>query len=109
MDGEVFVLSDMTIETHDLPTGRVIGFNGVTEWALDSVEQDQALWLPAEDQLRSLLGGLFRRLEAHDASFTVTVALPGGERTHRAPLAEQAYGEALLAVLESVTGPTAAK
>ena len=36
MDEEVFVLWDMTVEVHEFPSGRVIGFNGVTEWALDA-------------------------------------------------------------------------
>ena len=52
MDEEVFVLSTMTIEVHDLPGRTVIGFNGTTEWALDDVDKDAALWLPREDQLR---------------------------------------------------------
>ncbi len=62
LDDEVFVLSNMTIEVHTLPEGRVIGFNGTTEWALDDVEIDEAIWLPREDQLRELLGGTFRQL-----------------------------------------------
>ena len=37
-------------------TGDVIGFNGTTEWALDSIELDHVLWLPREDQLRELMG-----------------------------------------------------
>jgi hypothetical protein len=57
MDDEVFVLSDMTIEVHRYPGGPVIGFNGTTEWALDSVDQQDALWMPLEHQLRELLGG----------------------------------------------------
>jgi hypothetical protein len=60
--GEVFTISEMTIEAHDYPTGTVLGFNGTTEWALDSVTQDDAVWLPREDQLRDLLGGTFRSL-----------------------------------------------
>jgi hypothetical protein len=107
MDDEVFVLSNMTVEVHEFPTGRVIGFNGVTEWALDSVEQDEAVWLPAEDQLRARLGGLFTRLEAHPgAAFTVTVTLPEGVFTHREQDAAEAYGQALLGVLHAVTSPT---
>ena len=47
IDDEAFVLSDMTVEVHDLPTGRIIGFNGTTEWALDSLELDEVVWLPA--------------------------------------------------------------
>jgi hypothetical protein len=103
MDDEVFVLSDMTVEVHEFPTGKVIGFNGVTEWALDSIEQDEAVWLPAEDQLRARLGGLFTRLEADGGRFAVTVTLPDGPHGHRAGDAAEAYGQALLAVLHAVT------
>ena len=56
MDDEVFVLSDLTIDVHELPQGVVLGFNGTVEWALDSVEQRHALWLPSETQLRNELG-----------------------------------------------------
>jgi hypothetical protein len=106
MDEDVFVLSDMTVEVHEFPSGRVIGFNGVTEWALDSVQVEEALWLPAEHQLRDLLGGLFLRLEAVSGGYTVTVRLPGGgEQVHRAAGADQAYAEALLSVLRTVTAP----
>ena len=63
MDCDVFALSDMTIEVHDLPHGRVIGFNGTTEWALDSIEKDNTVWLPRESQLRELLAGAFRGLD----------------------------------------------
>jgi hypothetical protein len=99
MDDEVFVLSDMTVEVHEFPTGRQIGFNGVTEWALDSVEQDQALWLPTEGQLRELLGGLFRALRRREDHWTVTYALAGQERQVTGDHAEEAYGLALLDVL----------
>ena len=110
MDDEVFVLSDMTVEVHQFPTGQVIGFNGVTEWALDSVEADEALWLPAEDQLRALLGGLFGRLEAApDGGWRVVTRMPdGAERTWTAATAQDAYGQALLHVLRVVTAPAAA-
>ncbi|HVN13717.1 MAG TPA: pilus assembly protein CpaE [Kineosporiaceae bacterium] len=104
MDEDVFVLSDMTVEVHRFPTGSVIGFNGVTEWALDSIDQHEAVWMPAEHQLRELLGGLFVRLESGDDGFAVTLELPSGRSRHRASTAEDAYGQALLAVLREVTG-----
>ncbi|WP_369053001.1 MULTISPECIES: pilus assembly protein CpaE [Kineococcus] len=66
MDEDVFTLSDMTVEVHDHPTGSFIGFNGTTEWALDSVDQPDACWLPAEHQLREQLGDRFTRLERRD-------------------------------------------
>lgn len=102
MDEDVFVLADMTVEVHDFPQGRVIGFNGVTEWALDSIEQDQALWLPSEGQLRELLGGLFSRLERAAGSWTVTYVMGGVQRAVSAGLVEEAYGLALLDVLTEV-------
>jgi len=106
MDDEVFVLSDMTVEVHQFPTGQVIGFNGVTEWALDSVEVDEALWLPLEHQLRDLLGGMFVRLEADRAGWSVTTRLPDGSTdTHTAAHPDLAYAGALLAVLRTVTAP----
>ena len=99
MDDEVFVLSDMTVEVHDLPKGRVIGFNGVTEWALDSIRVSDALWLPREDQLRARLGARFRRLEPCDGGWAVVADAGGQERAWTADDAEDAYALALLAVL----------
>ena len=58
-EGDVFTVSDMTIEAHAYPSGTVLGFNGTTEWALDSVAIDDALWLPREDQLRDAIAGRF--------------------------------------------------
>ncbi|HYY10964.1 MAG TPA: pilus assembly protein CpaE, partial [Kineosporiaceae bacterium] len=107
MDEEVFVLSDMTVEVHDFPSGKVIGFNGVTEWALDSVEQSEAVWLPAEHQLRDLLGGMFASLVSASEGFAVTVRLPSGDETFTADRADDAYATALLAVLRDVASPTA--
>jgi hypothetical protein len=96
MDDDVFVLSDMTIEVHDFATGPVIGFNGTTEWALDSLDQQSALWLPTEGQLRTLLGATLRRLERTEASYVVTVGAADGEAAAEAPTAPNAYARALL-------------
>ena len=100
MDADVFVLSDMTIEVHDLPEGRVIGFNGTTEWALDSVEHEQALWLPRESQLRELLGRTFRALESAGATWRVRIEVNGTPHAAEHGDAEQAYGLALLYLLQ---------
>jgi hypothetical protein len=97
MDDEVFVLSDMTIEVHRYPGGPVIGFNGTTEWALDSVDQQDALWIPAEHQLRELLGAAFVRLEKFDGAHRVVFSLGGIEKMVVEPSVEDAYGLALLA------------
>jgi hypothetical protein len=101
MDDEVFVLSTMTIEVHDLPGRTVIGFNGTTEWALDDVDKDAAIWLPREDQLRELLGDAFRRLERAGDRWRVVVTIWDElvERTADEP--EVAYAEALLHLLSA--------
>jgi hypothetical protein len=95
VDADVFILSDMTVEAHEFDTGTVLGFNGTTEWALDSVALEDALWLPREDQLRALLGGTFLSLRA---GFTVTTDLGEFSGTDAA----DAYARALLAILDSL-------
>jgi hypothetical protein len=96
MDDEVFVLSDMTIEVHTFPTGPVIGFNGTTEWALDSLEQQDALWLPAEHQLRAILGEAFARLDRIDERHRVVFTVDGTEEAVEAIDPSDAYAAAIL-------------
>ena len=110
MTGDVFTISDMMIEAHEFSTGTVLGFNGTTEWALDSVAQEDALWLPREDQLRELLGGTFRSLSVTDDGFAVDALLPGAVdvETFVAASAADAYGLAVLQLVEMALGtPTA--
>ncbi len=99
MDDEVFVLSTMTIEVHDLPGRTVIGFNGTTEWALDDVEKDATIWLPREDQLRELLGDAFHRLERAGDRYRVVVTLWGEVVEFVGSEPDTAYAEALLHLL----------
>jgi len=96
---DTFILSDMTVEAHQYDTGTVLGFNGTTEWALDSVELEAALWLPREHQLRELLGPSFVSLER---GFTVTAVVDGVPQRFESEDAEHAYARALLAVLDGV-------
>jgi hypothetical protein len=90
---DVFVVADMTIEVEDLATGRLVRFNGTTEWALDSIPADDVLWLPWEHQLRSLLGDRFLSLSRVGDGVAVTLA--DGSRIVD-PDAETAYALALL-------------
>ncbi|GAA1997755.1 pilus assembly protein CpaE [Nakamurella flavida] len=103
-DGDVFTISDMVVEAHHRPEGTVLGFNGTTEWALDSAEASEALWLPREDQLRGLLAGTFRQLTRDGDAWVVTAVLPGGDGPEHFAAAEaaDAYGSALLALLAVV-------
>ena len=99
MDEEVFVISNMVVEVQDVPTGQIIGFNGTTEWALDSLDHGQVVWMPREGQLRELLNHRFRRLETVTGGFAVVIDLDG-ERREVDGDAESAYARALLAVLQ---------
>ncbi|HEY0166569.1 MAG TPA: hypothetical protein VGB75_05950 [Jatrophihabitans sp.] len=99
MDEEVFVLSDMTVEVHQLEHGQVIGFNGTTEWALDSVEDRDAVWLPRETQLRELLAGTFRSLDRADGDWRVRLEVNSAPVQVRHADPEQAYALALLQLI----------
>lgn len=94
---DVFILSHMVIEPRTYETGTVLHFNGTTEWALDSVAKEDALWLPREDQLRELLGGTFVRMEHVGPEFSVqTTAAEGEVESFTAADVEDAYAQALL-------------
>jgi hypothetical protein len=104
VDAEVFILSDMTVEAHEFSTGTVLGFNGTTEWALDSVSIEDALWLPGETQLRELLRNAFSGLAVTGAGFEVAAIIDGVERVFDAESAEDAYGRAVLALIDASVG-----
>ncbi len=101
MDADIFVLSDMTVEVIHFPGGPVIGFNGTTEWALDSVDQREALWLPAEHQLRELLGDAFVGLTREGAGYRVLLNGSGTVTSYDGNEPAEAYGRALLDLLRS--------
>jgi hypothetical protein len=99
MDEEIFVLSEMTVEVHQLEHGQVIGFNGTTEWALDSVEDRDAVWLPRETQLRELLAGTFRSLHRTQSGWQVQLEINGAATQAQDEDAEEAYAQALLQLI----------
>lgn len=107
-DGETFTLSDMTIEAHEFDSGTILGFNGTTEWALDSVALDNALWLPREDQLRGLLGGTFLSLRADAGGFVVETERDGVGSRFEAETAESAYALAVRALIAQATADATA-
>ena len=111
-EADIFTVSDMTIEPRTYPTGQILAFNGTTEWALDSVALEDALWLPREDQLRELLRGTFRSLRRLADTHEVEIAVrreqasgTGGAEPPQVlvfehPEPADAYALALLALLE---------
>lgn len=104
-EGDVFTISDMTIEAHAFSTGTVLGFNGTTEWALDSVALDDALWMPREDQLRDLLRGTFRSLgrSVGPASRVEYIVITASGATFVAEDPAEAYGLAVLSLIRSAS------
>ncbi|GAA1060574.1 pilus assembly protein CpaE [Agromyces bracchium] len=100
VEADTFTVSEMTIETRRYPTGTILAFNGTTEWALDSVALADAVWLPREDQLRELLRATFRSLRRLPDAFEVAIEVAGDQLAFEHPDAAEAYGMALLALIE---------
>ncbi|GGB76449.1 hypothetical protein N798_02030 [Knoellia flava TL1] len=99
LTGDIFWVSDLTVEPQTFGEQTVLGFNGTTEWALDSVSLDKALWLPREDQLRALLGDRLETLRRTEEGWEVTYAGSAGSRhTVTDPDVECAYARALLSL-----------
>jgi hypothetical protein len=104
-ESEVFTVSDMTVEPHEFDTGTILGFNGTTEWALDSVAIENAVWLPREDQLRGLLGGTFRALMRSDQGYRVETERGGRATAFDASDPESAYAAAVLDLIGAAAQP----
>ena len=104
MDEEVFTISRMVVEVRMAPIGQVIAFNGTTEWALDAVEQAEAVWLPREQQLREALGDALLSLVSTDDGWRCTTRVDGQLAEAEAGTADEAYAQALLGVLEPRMG-----
>jgi hypothetical protein len=99
-ESDIFTVSDMTVEAHVFDTGTILGFNGTTEWALDSVALEDALWLPRESQLRKLLGDTFRGLVSTAEGYRVDIATADETWSVTASGAADAYAEALVWLLQ---------
>ncbi|WOQ69020.1 pilus assembly protein CpaE [Microbacterium limosum] len=98
-EADVFTVSEMTIEPRAYPTGTILAFNGTTEWALDSVALEEALWLPREDQLREMLRGAFRALRRLPDTHEVEIEIAGERRVYEHPEPADAYAMAVRAML----------
>lgn len=101
-EADVFTVSEMTIEPRRYPTGTILAFNGTTEWALDSVALEDALWLPREDQLRELLRGSFRALARLADTYRVETSVRGEPRAFEHPEPADAYALAVLDLLRGL-------
>lgn len=96
----VFIVSDMVVELITRDNDTRFHFNGTVEWALDSVQAGEVVWLPREDQLRDRLGPYFLSLDNGPDGYVVAVSGPGrAHHTGPEPEVADAYARALLYVV----------
>ena len=100
LDDRVFVLSDMTVDVQHLAGGAAITFNGAVEWSLDSILHGEVVWLPTEAQLRALIGDRLVALTRDEGEYVCAVDLGREIAEYRDRGASNAYGQAVLALLE---------
>lgn len=109
LDGQVFVVSQLTALLQLYNGQPVITFHGTSEWALDYVLVADAVWLPSETQLRALLEARIEHdtpmlLARTTAGYELELKIGGVRFTFDAPRAEDAYGLALLHLLQHGRG-----
>ena len=100
LEQEVFTVSDMVVEVRDYPTGRVLALNGTTEWALDTIEDHEAVWLPRLDQLLDRLGTHFLSLTARSGGHVVRLQVGEHQEDHVDLGAAAAAARAVLSLME---------
>ncbi len=100
LDDRVFVLADMAIDVQPLAGGIAITFNGAVEWSLDSILHGEVVWLPTEAQLRSLVGKRLVALTRDAGEYVCAIDDGDAIAEYRDAGASNAYGQAILALLE---------
>jgi len=106
LDSRVFVLSDMMVTMDVLRGWPAMMFHGTSEWAMDYLLTHEAVWLPTESQLREKLeeelaarNGRFHQLQHQDGGYVCAVSLASNPLNFMAESASEAYGQALLHLL----------
>ncbi len=109
LDDIVFVVSDMTVMLEKIHGRPAMTFHGAVEWALDYLFVTELVWLPTEDQLRTLLE--FRLVGQPEPAMILAstadgyrcdIQFQGNILSFDAFGAGDAYGLALLYLLENV-------
>ena len=104
LDEQIFVVSALPALVQNFHSEMSITFHGSIEWALDYVLLSEAVWLPAETQMRALLSDAIGadaplRLDRTAAGYRVRIAFGPDLVDFDAADAEAAYALALLHVL----------
>ncbi len=108
LDEHIFVVSKMNATVQLLQGYPAITFQGAYEWALDYIWLQEVIWLPHEEQLRSMLesrlaGGSGQptlRLTRTPGGYVCEILFHGDYLTFEAEEAGEAYAEALLHILK---------
>jgi hypothetical protein len=106
LDEQIFVVSALPALVQNFHSEMSITFHGSIEWALDYVLLSEAVWLPAETQLRMLLADAIGtdaplRLDRTAAGYRLQIASGADLLEFDAADAEDAYALALLHVLKA--------
>lgn len=107
MDERIFVISELQANLDIFRGWPVVTFHGSAEWALDYILTTEVVWLPTEEQLREALiaalgdqAGLPINLSYGGQQYRCTIVIDGQERHFDSPSGGNAYGLALLSILE---------
>ena len=105
LDEQIFVVSALPALVQNFHSEMSITFHGSIEWALDYVLLSEAVWLPAETQMRAVLAEMSGvdaplRLDRTAAGYRLQIAFGPDLLEFDAADAEDAYALALLHVLE---------
>jgi hypothetical protein len=109
MEGHIFVVSPLPALVQYFGGQQMITFHGSIEWALDYVVLTEAVWLPTESQLRELLAATIGanaplRIARSPAGYRLEVGIAANVVEFTAPDPADAYGLALLQLLERKPG-----
>lgn len=107
LEDRLFVLSDMTIEIEPIFGWQAITFNGAVEWSLDYIMTADVVWVPTESQLRDMLQEHLLaeeqpavQLLSSISGYHCQITFKGEFHDFEAPTASDAYGQALLFLLQ---------
>jgi hypothetical protein len=102
LDHRVFTISDLSTDVTTLADGiGAITFNGAVEWSQDYILTQDVVWLPSEEQMRHRLGEWFVALTRTDIGYRCDIATHDGPLGFEAPTAADAYGWALIHLLDA--------
>jgi len=108
MDDQIFVINFMTIGIGLLRGQPVVTFHGATESPLDYLYLDEAVWLPSEAQLRTILeehltgeGSPVMSLTSTPDGYRCQIHFRGETVSFEGFGVDEVYGLALLHVLKN--------